>query len=111
MWVIGISRARLTCTSPGLRPTAVAAWATAARAPQPIPTRYSVQKTLPLSGRRLRNIPFIQPLLEIHHELQRDLLTRRVPLRDGHPDRRVREHVTVGEIEPVLEPDIDPIER
>jgi len=52
--VIGMSGARLVSTSPGERPTAVAACTNAATAPQPMPTRKSVQKTFALRGRRAR---------------------------------------------------------
>ena len=49
--IIGMSGVRLASTAAGETPTAVAAWVKAARQPHPMPTRNSVQKTLPLSGR------------------------------------------------------------
>jgi hypothetical protein len=53
-----VSKETLACTAEGDNPTAVAACANAASAPRPIPSKNSVQNTLPLSGSRERWISF-----------------------------------------------------
>src|SRR5436853_270875 len=110
MPVMGRSGARLAWTAAGDTPTAVDACANAARAPQPIPSRKSVQKILPLKGSRDSWIPFMARLLVVDDELRGHDVAGMARLGDGDARLHVREHRTIRVAEAVLEPQVDPVQ-
>src|SRR5438128_4316843 len=110
MPAIGRSGARLAWTAEAEIPTEVAACANAASDPHPIPMRNSEQKTLALTGKRERCIPFMGASI-VDDQLGRHDVGGLRRLGDGDPGCNVREDRLIGSPQPVLEPQLDPIDR
>src|SRR2546425_8328949 len=122
---MGISRPKLDCTSAGVRPTAVAACAKAAIAPQPMPRRYNVQKILALTGSRESRMPSMCRLLrmrlsvglrlamalEVHVDLELHLVAHVAAVEDRRVRLAVRECATGRVVDAVLQLDVDPVDR
>src|SRR5207245_10557077 len=110
MPAIGRSGARLTWTAEAEIPTEVAACANAASDPHPIPSRNSEQKTLALRGKRERCVPFMGASI-VDDQLGRHDMGGIRRRGDGDAGCHVREDRVIGPAQPVLEPEIDPVDR